>query len=243
MRSWQTLFLFMFMVAAAPTAYGQSSVGGLRADITAVTIPANRRPVVTFKVSDAKGRTIQLEDLDPDSVKFTIAVLKAGKSGEGDYQNYILTKVAGRDYVYKGETRKPALTETLQPDFDRDGALVRAQPGVLAYTFKTALPANFDPRANHVIGGEMSIGNRRYVANPVYQFVPAGGKILAGHPVVDTATCNNCHDPLKAHGGPRVETAYCALCHTSQLVDPETGENLVLNISCTKFIEENISPA
>ena len=226
MRSRQTLFLFMFMVAAAPTAYGQSSVGGLRAEITAVTIPANRRPVVTFKVSDAKGRPIQLEDLDPDSVKFTIAVLKAGKSGEGDYQNYILTKVASRDYVYKGETRKPALTETLQPDFDRDGALVRAQPGVLAYTFKTALPANFDPRANHVIGGEMSIGNRRYVANPVYQFVPAGGKILAGHPVVDTATCNNCHDPLKAHGGARVETPYCALCHTPQLVDPETSENL-----------------
>jgi hypothetical protein len=102
MRSWQALFLFMFMVAAAPTT-GQSSVGGLRAEITAVTISANRRPVVTFKVSDAKGRPIQLEDLDPDSVKFTIAVLKAGKSGEGDYQNYILTKVAGRDYVYKGE--------------------------------------------------------------------------------------------------------------------------------------------
>jgi OmcA/MtrC family decaheme c-type cytochrome len=226
MRSWRTLFPILFLVSGLPTVYAQNSPGGLKAEITGVAIPASRRPLVTFKVSDAKDKSLDLDDLDPNSVKFTIAALKVGKGGESDYQNYILTKVAGREYVYKGETRKPALAESLQPDFDQGGALTRARPGVLTYAFKTALPANFDQRATHVVAGEMSVGNRRYVANPVYRFIPAGGKIQTSRSVIETATCNNCHDPLKAHGGARVETAYCALCHTSQLIDPETGENL-----------------
>jgi OmcA/MtrC family decaheme c-type cytochrome len=227
MRRLQGVLLITFLLSGLSGGHGQSPLGGLRAQITGVAIPASRRPVVTFKVSDAGGKPVDLADLDPDSVKFTIAALKVAKSGETDYQNYILTKVAGREYVYQRETRKPALAETLQPDFDQRGVLARARPGVLTYTFKTALPANFDQRATHVVGGEISIGNRRYVANPVYQFVPTGGKVQINRSsVIETATCNNCHDPLKAHGGARVETAYCALCHTSQLVDPETGENL-----------------
>jgi OmcA/MtrC family decaheme c-type cytochrome len=180
----------------------------------------------TARHIQGERKSLDLDDLDPNSVKFTIAAVKVGKSGESDYQNYILTKVAGREYVYKGQTRKPALAESLQPDLDQGGVLTRARPGVLTYAFKTALPANFDQRATHVVAGEMSMGNRRYVANPVYSFIPAGGKSQTSRSVVETATCNNCHDPLKAHGGARVETAYCALCHTSQLADPETGENL-----------------
>jgi OmcA/MtrC family decaheme c-type cytochrome len=226
MRSWPTLFPILFLVSGLPSVHAQNSARGLKAEITGVAIPASRRPLVTFKVSDAKGKSLDLDDLDPNSVMFTIAAVKVGKSGESDYQNYILTKAAGKEYVYKGETRKPALAESLQPDVDQGGALTRARPGVLTYAFKTALPANFDQRAPHVVGGEMSAENRRYVANPVYSFVPAGGKVQASRSVSETATCNNCHDPLKAHGGARVETAYCTLCHTSQLTDPETGENL-----------------
>lgn len=223
MRLWQILFLIIVLsITASARVHAQPVQSGLKAEIIGVTIAANRRPVVTFKVSDAKGKPLELEELDPNSVKFTIAVLKIGKGGESDYQNYILTKVPGRDYLDKGENRKPVLSESLQPDLDQGGALARVRPGVLTYTFMTALPANFDPRATHAVGGELSVGNRRYVANAVYWFVPAGGKVSAGRPVVETATCNNCHDPLKAHGGARVETAYCALCHSAQLTDPES---------------------
>jgi hypothetical protein len=34
--------------------------------------------VVTFKISD-QGKALELEDLDPNSVKFTVAALKTGK--------------------------------------------------------------------------------------------------------------------------------------------------------------------
>jgi OmcA/MtrC family decaheme c-type cytochrome len=228
MRLLRTLILLLSLTAmTAPSLHAQSaSQAGLKAEITGVTIPANRRPVVTFKISDTKGKPLDLDDLDPNSVKFTIAALKVGKSGEREYLNYILTKVTGKEFVYKGETRKPALAETAQPDSDQDGALTRVRPGVFSYTFKTALPAGYDARASHVVGGEMTRENRIYAVNPLFEFIPAGGKVRERFDLTETAACNTCHDPMRAHSGTARQTGYCALCHTSQLVDPETGENL-----------------
>ena len=216
-------------LSVVSTARGQSDPGGgLKAEIASVAIPADRRPVVTFKISDGKGRPLELGDLDADSVKFTIAALKAGKSGDSDYQNYVLTKVAGKDYVYKGDIRKPALAETLQPSFDQGGVLAKQRPGLFTYTFKMALPPNFARSATHVVGGEMTRGNRRYAANPLFEFIPAGGKVQVRRNLAETASCNSCHDPMRAHRGTAREVGYCVLCHTAQLTDPETGENLDL---------------
>jgi OmcA/MtrC family decaheme c-type cytochrome len=58
---------------------------------------------------------------------------------------------------------------------------------------------------------------------------PAGGKVQFRRDLVETASCNNCHDPLKAHRGTAREAGYCALCHTAQLIDPESGESLDFN--------------
>jgi OmcA/MtrC family decaheme c-type cytochrome len=243
------LLRVQILVIAVPlsvvgAARGQSGPGdGLKAEITTVSIPAGRRPVVTFRISDGKGRLLELGDLDADSVKFTIAALKAGKNGDRDYRNYLLAKVAGKDYVYKGETRKPALAETLQPGFDQGGVLAKQRPGVFTYTFKTALSPNFARIATHVVGGEMTRGNRRYAANPLYEFVPAGGKVKLRRVVVETASCNNCHDPLKYHGGARRETGYCALCHTSQLTDPETGQSLEFKVFVHKIHRGKLLPS
>ena len=101
MRLFRSLFLILALtLATAPAAHGQSAPdGSLKAEITAVAIPANRRPIVTFKIADAKGKPLDLDDLDPNSVKFTIAALTVAKSGERDYRNYILAKVAGKDFV------------------------------------------------------------------------------------------------------------------------------------------------
>jgi OmcA/MtrC family decaheme c-type cytochrome len=40
--------------------------------------------------------------------------------------------------------------------------------------------------------------------------------------VVTTAECNQCHNPLTAHGG-RHEVKLCQTCHTDQWTDPATG--------------------
>ncbi|MBI4490953.1 MAG: OmcA/MtrC family decaheme c-type cytochrome [Deltaproteobacteria bacterium] len=224
----RVLILILSLTFSTTTlVYGQAlPSNGLKAEIIAVNVPNNRRPVVTFKISDSKGKALNLEDLDPDSIRFTIAAIKVGKSGESDYHNYVLSKVAGKEYFYKGERKKPVLAETLQPDHDRGGLLSKLRPGVFTYTFGTALPANYDKKATHVVGGELTRGNRAYAANPLHEIVPAGGKVKVRRAMVETASCNNCHDPLRAHGGSSREVGYCALCHTAQLTDPESGESL-----------------
>ncbi|HWX77061.1 MAG TPA: hypothetical protein VNY32_06270, partial [Candidatus Acidoferrales bacterium] len=75
MRLLLLLILFFGFAVAMPSGVsGQSGPdGGLKAEITGVSIPSSRRPVVTFKISDSRGRALDLEDLDAHSVKFTVA--------------------------------------------------------------------------------------------------------------------------------------------------------------------------
>ena len=113
------------------------------------------------RITDSKEQPLELSDLDADSIRFTIAAIKTDKSGETSYHNYILTRVTGKEYVYKGETRKPVLAETMQPDFDNGGTLARLRPGVFTYTFKTALPANYDRNATHVRRRRAHPGKRK----------------------------------------------------------------------------------
>src|SRR4029079_18852448 len=108
--------------------------------------------------------------LDPDSVGFTIAALRSTVSGEGRYYSYVLTNVKGKQYQYRGETRNPALPDTLQPDLDRSGVLKPDAAGVFSYTFHTVLPSDYDRNATHVLAGELSRGNGKYVANPLFRF-------------------------------------------------------------------------
>src|SRR5256885_17120962 len=98
----RSLFLVIVLAFQAAAAYAQvAGEGGLKAEITGVAIPADRRPIVTFKIADAKGKPLEPGDLDPDSVKFTLAALKVGQHGEREYRNSILAKTAGKDYVLR----------------------------------------------------------------------------------------------------------------------------------------------
>ncbi len=229
-KAYSPVFLFLsfsfFLIAAELNLAQLASGQGLKAEITRVKIPRNRRPVVTFKIHDSKGKPLTIKDLDRRGIRFTIATVKVDRNGKTRYHNYVLQKVRGKDYVYKGERKKPVLAVTLQPDRDRRGKFVKQGKGIYDYTFRKALPTDFDKNATHVVGGTLTRGKRKYVVNPLYEFVPSGGKVSVRRGTVETATCNRCHDRLALHGGQRRETAYCVLCHTSQLADPETGENL-----------------
>jgi len=186
------------LISLAPLLVHAQNDGGLASKITVVSVPAGRRPVVTFTASDGRGKPLDLGALDAGSVKFTIAALRPTTSGNREYHNYLLTKVSGKEFVFKDEIKKPALTETLQPDYDQGGVLKQIRPGLLTYTFNTALPANFERNATHVVGGEITRDNGKFVANPIFEFIPSGAKVRVRRSVVETGSCNNCHDPLKA---------------------------------------------
>jgi OmcA/MtrC family decaheme c-type cytochrome len=219
------------------------SAPGLRAEIIEARIGEGRRAVATIKLSNGNGSALDLTDLDAGSVKFTIAAIVKANNGETAYHNYVLSRVAGREFAYKGEIRQPAIVETLQPGVDRGGAFRQVRPGFFTYTFKAALPANYDKQVTYVIGAELTRENGRYVANPLFEFVPNGGKVKVQRSVVETATCNNCHDPLKYHEGSRREAGYCALCHTSQLRDPESGESLEFKVFVHRIHRGKLLPS
>jgi OmcA/MtrC family decaheme c-type cytochrome len=239
---WFSLMLIAGFAAAFAAHDAARAENALRVEIISVSVPSHNRPVVRFRVR-ANGKLLVREALDPGSVRFTIAKLKRFTNGETAYENYILTKISGEDYVLKGERRKPAVAQALQPDYDEGGMLARAGNGVFTYTFKNALPANYDRHSTHVVGGELTAEKGEHVANVVYEFVPAGGKVRVQRAVVETAACNTCHDPLKAHGGTRREMGYCVLCHTSQLVDPESGENLEFKVLVHKIHRGKLLPS
>ena len=215
----------------------------LNVQITSVKLTLDRRPAVTFKVTTAKDNLAELADLDAESVKFTIAAIERDTNGDTRYHNYVLAKVSGKSYVFKGETKKPAISEAVQPDVDHGGTLKQIGPGAFTYTFNTVLPPNYDRQATHVVGGEISSRDGKAFANFIYEFLPAGGKVRIERAVVETASCNNCHDPLKAHSGTRREVGYCVLCHTSQLSDPETGESLDFKVFVHKIHRGKMLPS
>ena len=85
--------------------------------------------------------------------------------------------------------------------------------------------------------------NGKSVANPLFEFVPRGAKVKVQRAVVETGSCNSCHDPFKAHGGTRREVGTCALCHTPQLTDPESGESLDFKVFVHKIHRGKLLPS
>ncbi len=204
---------------------------GYKLTITGVTIAADRKPVVTFTAADGKGQPLQLIDLDSNP-SFIIAYIKKDPTTEiTQYVNYITSSVTGTSFVLDGKTVQPKLaTWPNRPGVDSGGVFAQVSPGKYTYTFKNVLPATYDTKATHSVGVYTSRSGRAFISNDVYDFVPAGGPVTVTRQLVNIDNCNACHDQLSAHGGLRQQTRLCVLCHTSQNVDPESGNTVEMQV-------------
>ncbi len=207
---------------------GLSSAGvGIKMVISKVEINAEQKPVVSFTMTDNNGAQLRPTDLDTDSLRFTIAKILVDKtSGRKRYENYHVESVNGRPFMLNGQTVQPKMPQAAQVPSSMDfaGVLASTNDGY-TYTFARALPADYDKNASHTVGMQATRDNRGQVGNTVFSFVPAGGtpdlpEILKGE------SCNKCHSTMSAHGGQRNDIKLCVLCHTSQSIDPESGNSL-----------------
>lgn len=189
-----------------PTPVGE----GVRAAITSAAIAADGTVTAVFSLTDPDGRplipqTAATQDPNRARVRLTIAHLESYNAG-GEL-NASFTR-----YVNDINRTRPA--------YDSGGTIetLDATRGIYRYTFRTKLP-NHVHEASYSIGMQVdrTFGGRQRSANPIYDFVPAGGvaQVLAGS---TTAQCNSCHDPLILHGNRR-EYRLCTLCHTEEGVD------------------------
>ncbi len=202
---------------------------GLKVQVTAVDIPADRKPVVTFKITDDRGQPLALADTDQGSVRFTIARLDTDEpTGLTHWTNYVTGTVKGQPFQYQGTTQQPALPEALQAlsAMDSTGAFADKGGGTFIYTFITVLPENYPKDLTYALGMQATRESRRWASNDVFYFVPGGGAPKSNRQIVTNGACNRCHDPVSGHGGQRVDVNLCTLCHTPQTTDPESGNSV-----------------
>jgi OmcA/MtrC family decaheme c-type cytochrome len=194
--------------------------------ITSAFINGDRRAVIEFTLEDDEGTPVPLSALDRDP-RFILAWIdEEAVSGRTRYQAYTLRTAQGAPYEFDGQTLDPVVAEAQQPTSDSGGTIELLAAGSYRYTSGTVLPVGYDRRATHTVGAYVHREDRRFVDNPLFHFVPSGGDPITTRDVTPTANCNECHNPIEAHGGVRREIGLCILCHTDQGLDPETGNTI-----------------
>lgn len=185
--------------------------------ITSVTVPAGGgAPVVQFRLSNDLNQG--LVGLTAGDTRFALAQLTPGANGgSSQWQNYI-TRTSGA--FRQGTTETAAAAR-----------FVDNNNGTYQYTFASALTAYpgapvFDATKTHRIGIEIR-NQAPATGNGIHDFVPAGGAPGFTRLIVDSDTCNACHDVFNFHGGgARIDVEYCVTCHNPSSIDGDTGNTV-----------------
>jgi OmcA/MtrC family decaheme c-type cytochrome len=193
---------------------------GLGIAVNAAIIAPDGTIAVVYTITDPNGLPLDAAGVTtPGTVglSFVAAVLA---NNQEDYSAYTTRSASG-----------PALATTQQPGADSGGTVTQVGAGQYEYVFHTKAPAGFDATATHTIG---IYGSRNLTvfnlgtnyASATFNFVPNGAPVTHVHDIIETASCNACHDQLSAHGGSRRGLNMCVLCHQPQLFDPNDGKSL-----------------
>jgi OmcA/MtrC family decaheme c-type cytochrome len=203
---------------------------GLVITILSATIAQDGTISTHFTLKDPQGLPLDRNGVNtPGSVStsFIAATIPAGQS---QYTAYTTTV----------QTSPITHVSATQAATDSGGTYTTNADGDYVYTFKTKAPASIDRTATHSIGmygsrNLTSFGLSTYYSNFVFNFIPNGGTVTVIRDVVETSSCNQCHDPLSAHGGSRQQVPLCVLCHTPQTTDPDTGNTVDFKVMVHKI--------
>jgi OmcA/MtrC family decaheme c-type cytochrome len=198
---------------------------GLKFTILDLAIPADRKPLVTIKIADSMDQPLDRSGiLTPGTVStsFILAYLPP-KSSTTPSPQYV-------SYTTRAQTSPITGVKAIQAGADSGGTWTPVGNGVYTYKFNTALPADFNTAITHTLGfygarNLTAFGLSTYRADGTKNFVPNGSAVSQTRQLALDSSCNQCHDPLSAHGETgRKSVEVCILCHTPQTVDPDTGQ-------------------
>ncbi|HUJ15118.1 MAG TPA: OmcA/MtrC family decaheme c-type cytochrome, partial [Thermoanaerobaculia bacterium] len=209
---------------------------GLTININSITIPADRRPVVDVTLTDSAAQPIdRLGKVTPGVVTLGF-VLGWYNPDTRQYVNDRLVTVTS-----PANSPNPGATAT-QAAADAGGTYTDLDLGHFTYRFGTVLPANDDATKTHTLAVyanrnlQDTLG-KTYLADVERDFRPDGQPVTETWDKINVATsCNNCHDPLTAHGTTgRMNPKTCALCHQPQSTDPDTGNTVDFKVMIHKI--------
>ncbi len=203
---------------------------GLDLRVRGITVGEDRRVRVEFTVADDRGLPLDLNGVftpGPIRARFLLAYIPPGEN------HYI-------SYTTRNVTSPITNVMAVQPTNDSGGSFEQVADGRYIYTFGRALPEGYNMMATHTVGiysdRDLSeFGLSTQIDNDEVDFVPAGGEPQDVWDVIDTASCNACHDPLALHGGFRRDVKLCAMCHYDGVIDPDTGNSVDLRVMIHKI--------
>jgi len=210
-----------------PTGIGVAvtSAEKINVQISGISVPAGGgAPTVSLSLTNDPGRG--LTGLPAGNIRFVIAQLTPGTNGgSSEWQSYVTRDSAGIPNAQ-------ATTETATA-----GTYVDNDDGTYEYTFANALTAYaggplYDETKTHRVGIEIRTSSGGFhpenipADNAPFDFLPTGGTPIFTRLIVDSDTCNACHDNLEMHGEARFDVEYCVQCHNPSSVDGDTGNSV-----------------
>jgi OmcA/MtrC family decaheme c-type cytochrome len=207
---------------------------GLNIVITSNKIATDGTITVGYKLTDPKGLPLDRAGIQTPgavSVSFVLAYIP---KGEKDFWAY----------TTRSQTSPITNKTAIQAGADSGGTTQDLAIGEYVYTFKTKAVSKsggaFETDSVHrmVAYGsrnltEFDLGTDR--DSEWVDFLPNGGKVQQTHDIIRNASCNKCHDDLAAHGGTRRGLEVCITCHTSQTMDPDTGNTVDMKVMTHKI--------
>jgi len=202
----------------------EKAQAGITAAVTAVSFPADGRPVVSIRVSERHG--LGVKNLSTAAATWRFALLKRAAGVNGSANDTWVSYLAANDHSSaSSETAAAAnLTDKGDGSYDyRFAKVVNAGATMAGTTYQA-------DKIHRLIVLLYASGNPFAPVNLVKDLVPATGADVTGqNESVDGNACLECHTSFRAitggtgqfgsgefHGGVRYDVRTCVACHNDQ---------------------------
>src|SRR6266542_2291017 len=211
---------------------------GIDYKINGVTIGADSKPVVDVTITDSLVAPVDRLGIQTPGVVTASFVLSLYDPATRNYTSYATRTATAAPPAPPDRIGKTAVQAT-----GLSGSVVDLELGHFKFNASTVLPAGFDQTKTHTIAvyGRRTMpadimDGKVYIDNAELDFRPDGQAVTAKwDEIQEKNACNQCHDPLAAHGDVRQDAKLCVLCHSPQTTDPDTGNLLDMRVFIHKI--------